>query len=287
MKISILINTLNEEKNIESCLESVKWADEIVIVDMYSDDKTVEIARNYTDKIFFYERMGYADPARQFALEKASCEWILVVDADEIVPLKLRDKLMEIMKKDMGDVIYVPHNNYFIGKQIFNIGWGPLDDFHPRFFKKKFVSFGDEIHEFFRINEDARSYSIDDPEAGFIHFSYIDFEHYIDKALNGYTSIEARNVFQGKKQRDELGNNVPKILFTLFRGFFDSYVRDKGYKDGFRGFCICALSNIYRLVVHMKVTLMEEYDSDDPRKEILAEYDNIKKNILLEYENEK
>ncbi|BDZ68501.1 glycosyltransferase family 2 protein [Methanobacterium ferruginis] len=287
MKISVLIHTLNEEKNIKSCLESVKWADEIIVVDMYSDDNTVDIARNYTDKIFLYERMGYADPARQFALEKASCEWVLAVDADEIVPLKLRNKLCEIMEKDMGDVIYVPHNNYFIGKQIFNMGWGPLGDLHPRFFKKKFVNFGDEIHEFFKISENARSYSIDDPEAGFLHFSYIDFEHYIEKALNGYTSIEARNVFNGKKPRDELGNSVPKILFTLFRGFFDSYVRDKGYKDGFRGFCIAMLSNIYRLVVYMKIKLMEEYDSDNPRKEILEEYEDIKRNILLEYENEK
>lgn len=287
MKISVLIHTLNEEKNIKSCLESVKWADEIIVVDMYSDDNTVDIARNYTDKIFLYERMGYADPARQFALEKASGEWVLAVDADEIVPLKLRNKLYEIMEKDMGDVIYVPHNNYFIGKQIFNMGWGPLGDLHPRFFKKKFVNFGDEIHEFFKISENARSYSIDDPEAGFLHFSYIDFEHYIEKALNGYTSIEARNVFNGKKPRDELGNSVPKILFTLFRGFFDSYVRDKGYKDGFRGFCIAMLSNIYRLVVYMKIKLMEEYDSDNPRKEILEEYEDIKRNILLEYENEK
>ena len=64
VEISILIHTLNEERNIRNCLETVKWADEIIIIDMYSDDKTVEIAKEYTDKIFYHERMGYADPAR-------------------------------------------------------------------------------------------------------------------------------------------------------------------------------------------------------------------------------
>ncbi len=91
MKISVLINTFNEERNIKNCLESVSWADEIIIVDMYSDDKTVDIAKNYTDKIYYFERMGYADPARQFALKKATHEWVLIVDADEMVPLELRE----------------------------------------------------------------------------------------------------------------------------------------------------------------------------------------------------
>ena len=87
VEISILIHTLNEERNIRNCLETVKWADEIIIIDMYSDDRTVEITKEYTDKIFYHERMGYADPARQFGLEKATHEWVLQVDADELVPL--------------------------------------------------------------------------------------------------------------------------------------------------------------------------------------------------------
>jgi Glycosyltransferases involved in cell wall biogenesis len=200
MKISVLINTLNEEKNIRNCLESVKWADEIVIVDMYSDDRTLEIAMEYTDKIFFFEKMGYADPARQFALEQASCEWVLVLDADEIVPLKLKNRLQEVMEKDLGDVVNIPHNNYFAGKQIQHMGWGPMQDMHPRFFRKKYLHFGDRIHDFINISEEARHYNLTDPQEGFIHFSYLDFEHYIDKALNHYTSIEARNIFEGKKR---------------------------------------------------------------------------------------
>lgn len=140
-KISVLINTYNEERNIRNCLESVKWADEIVIVDMYSEDKTTTIAREYTDKIYFFERMGYVEPARQFVLEKASNDWILLLDADEMVPKKLRDKLLDIAKNDLGDVIYIPRKNYFFGYLMKGTGFGAIQDKQPRFFKKKLSLF--------------------------------------------------------------------------------------------------------------------------------------------------
>ncbi|MFA0834452.1 MAG: glycosyltransferase family 2 protein [Methanobacterium formicicum] len=286
MEVSVLINTLNEEKNIKNCLESVKWADEIIIVDMHSEDRTVEIAREYTDQIFFHKRMGYADPARQFALDQASCEWVLVVDADEIVPRKLRDRLKEVMESDLADVVNIPHNNYFAGKQVCHMGWGPLQDLHPRFFKKKYLHFGDQIHDFMRISEEARHYDLSDPEEGFIHFSYLDFEHYIDKALNHYTTIEAKNIFEGKKVGYKLGEHVPGILFRLFRGFFDVYIRDKGYKDGFRGLSISFLSVIYNLIVYLKLGLMKEYNTTNTREKIRKEYQKVTDDVLLEYRDE-
>ena len=284
MEVSIIINTLNEEKNIKNCLESVKWADEIIIVDMHSEDRTVEIAREYTDKIFFHERMGYADPARQFALDEASCEWVLVVDADEIVPRKLRDRLKEVMESDLADVVNIPHNNYFAGKQIYHLGWGPMQDLHPRFFKKKYLKFGEQIHDFMRISEDARHLDLTDPEEGFIHFSYLDFEQYIDKSLNRYTTIEAKNIFEGKKKETKLGSNAVSILFRLSRGVFDVYIRDKGYKDGFRGFSLSLLLVIYNLIVYSKLRLMEEYNTTNTRESVRAEYQKIVDGIILDYQ---
>ncbi|MFA0832549.1 MAG: glycosyltransferase family 2 protein [Methanobacterium formicicum] len=281
MKISIIINTFNEEKNIKNCLESVKWADEIVIVDMYSEDNTVDIARKYTDKIFFFKRMGYADPARQFALEKASNEWILVVDADELVPLKLVNKLHEIIEKDCGDVIYIPRNNYFAGKQIHNMGWGALDDLQPRFFKRKYLNFGEKIHDFYNINEDARIYKITDPHEGFIHFSYLDFEDYIDR-LNKYTSIESKNIFENEEKQNQQ-KNIISLLFRLLNVFFSNYIRQKAYKDGFRGLSLSLLAVIYNLTVYLKLTLMEEYNTIDTREKVRDEYLKIVDKLLLEY----
>ncbi|MCD6364169.1 MAG: glycosyltransferase family 2 protein [Synergistetes bacterium] len=116
--ISAIVHTFNEEHNIRNCLESVKWADEIVIIDMYSEDKTVEIAREYTDKIYFFERKGYADPARQFGIDQASCKWILIVDADEMIPKRLSQRLKEIAEKDEADVVYIPRRNFLFGKPL-------------------------------------------------------------------------------------------------------------------------------------------------------------------------
>lgn len=284
MKISVSINTFNEEKNIRNCLESVKWADEIVIVDMYSTDRTVEIAKEYTDKIFYFENLGYADPAREFARNQTTNEWILIIDADEMVPIKLKNKLIEIMENDLGDVIYIPHNTYFAGKQINTMGWGALDDLHPRLYKREYLHFGDQIHEFFQVNENARRYNITNPEEGFIHFSYINIEHYIDKSLNRYTSIEALNIFEGKKDKIKLGNNFFTIWFKIFRAFMIHYILAKGYKDGFRGFCISFLSVMYTVATYMKVTLMEEYDTAETHKKILEEYQAIANKIISEYQ---
>jgi hypothetical protein len=93
-KISVIINTFNEERNIRNCLETVKWA-------------------------------------------------------DEIIPLKLKNKLVEVMEKDLADVVYIPFDTYFFGRLIKGTGWGPLQDVHPRFFKKSFVSFSSAVHSFF------------------------------------------------------------------------------------------------------------------------------------------
>jgi len=203
MKISVLINTFNESKNIENCLKAVQWADEIIIVDMYSDDDTVEIASKYTDKIFYFKRMGYADPARQFALNQASNDWILVVDADEIVPLKLKNTINEIAEKNLSDVVYIPRSNYFAGKKINSMGLGALQDKQPRFFKKGYLNFRDEIHDFFKLKDNARINRIDDPAASFTHLSYLDFEQYVER-MNRYTTIEATSIFNGKKERNYL-----------------------------------------------------------------------------------
>ena len=99
-KISVVINTLNEEKNLPRVLASVKkLADEIVVVDMESNDKTREIARKAGARVFKHKRMGYVEPARNFAIGKAKSEWILILDADELVTETLAKKLKGISNK--------------------------------------------------------------------------------------------------------------------------------------------------------------------------------------------
>jgi glycosyltransferase involved in cell wall biosynthesis len=279
MGITVLINTFNEEKNLENCLKTVQWADEIVIVDMYSDDKTVEIASKYTDKIFFFKRMGYADPARQFALTKASNDWILVVDADELVPKKLKNELSSIAGKDLADVVYIPRSNYFAGKKINGMGLGTLNDMQPRFFKRGYLNFGDEIHNFFKLEDNARIYRIKNPEASFIHLSYLDFEHYLER-MNRYSTIEAESIFEGKKERNYL---VKTLLMAFFRTFKE-IILFKWYNDGFRGISIGILSINYSLTSYMKLKLFEEYNSTETRKKIREKYQKVSDELISEYD---
>lgn len=279
MKISVTINTFNEEINIENCLKSVKWADEIIVVDMHSEDKTVEIAQKYTDKIFFHERLGYADPARQFALEKTSNEWILVVDADELVPLNLKNKLLEIAANDIADVVYIPRSNYFSGQRINGLDWGTMSDMHPRFFKKGYLTFGDKVHDFSNVKRDSRIYHIKNPEEDLIHLSRIDFEQYIEK-MNTYTTIDAENIFEGKKKKRYLVGLLKVSLTRMIK----EVLLNKWYKDGFRGISIGLLSINYPLITYMKLKLMEEYCSKNTKKETLLKHQKIVDELIREHE---
>jgi len=135
--ISVVINTFNEESNIANVIASTStWVDEIIVVDMYSTDKTVQIAESLGAKVYMYQNVGYADPARQFAIEKAQFEWILMLDADEMVPIKLSKVLQRIMNSNTYDIVNIPWTNYLFGKEIKFTGWGEHQDAHMRFLKK-------------------------------------------------------------------------------------------------------------------------------------------------------
>lgn len=275
--ISVLVHTLNEEANIRNCLECVKWADEIIIVDMYSDDRTVEIAKDYTDKIFFFERMGYADPARQFALEKASHEWILIVDADELISLDLKNHLISIMNDDDADVIFLPRKNYLFGHLMLGTNWGSLQDTLPRFFKKDFLEFSDSIHNFSTIKENSRVYRMDDPQIGILHFNYTDFEDFIVR-MNNYTTIEAKSMY---KNNEEF--KTSKLIVIMVYEFYSRIIKFKGYKDGFIGYVLALTMAFYRLSIFMKLRLMKKYETLNVNGKIKEDYEDLAAQIISEY----
>ncbi|MCF2939761.1 glycosyltransferase family 2 protein [Paenibacillus alkaliterrae] len=279
-KISVIINTLNEEQNIGNCLECVKWADEIIVVDMYSNDKTVEIVREYTDKVYFHERMGYADPARQFALNQANNEWILVVDADELVPKEMRNRIIEIADSGKWDAVLLPHLNYFFGHKMEASGCGPLQNMHIRFFKKSVMQYSDRIHNFAHVTPSARIYYLKDTSCSFIHFSYLDVEHFLEK-VNRYTTIEANNA---KKSGETFS-----LLRTIWRGFKEVvyFFVKKGYKDGLYGFALSIFMLSYRISVGLKLYLLEKYQTENPRSAIIENYQSIADYFIQEYRNEK
>src|SRR4030065_2615463 len=123
-KLSVTIITLNEEQNIKDALESVKWADEIVVVDSGSTDKTQEICREYTDKIYSFEWHGFSEQKNR-AVSFTTQPWVFVLDADERVTVELKDEILNITKdKSSKDGYYLPRKNYFARRWIKHGGWG-------------------------------------------------------------------------------------------------------------------------------------------------------------------
>lgn len=278
LQVSVVVHTLNEEMNIRNCLESVRWADEIVIIDNYSDDKTVEIAGDYTDKIFFYERTGLPEHARKFAIDKTSNEWVLIVDADEMVPVKMMRRLESIVVDDSADVVSIPHSNYFFGHLMQYTGWGPMQNLHNRFYKKSYVEINSKVHSEPVIAENARLISIESPEDGFIHFNYMDVEHFIDK-MNRYTTLEAKLLYDAGEDL-----NSRQLVLRIFGEFKLRYISFKGYKEGFTGLSMSLMMAMYRLSVYMKLKNMRNCKSTDPRAEVRKEYQEIADKIREEYD---
>jgi glycosyltransferase involved in cell wall biosynthesis len=209
-KISCVIHTYNSEKYLRECLSSVKWCDEIVIVDMYSIDKTLEIAEEFNAKVYMHENVGYADPARSFGLSKCSHDWILALDSDELIPSKLKEVLNNVTEQNQYDVFNISRKNFFFGKELFGSGWSYKDDLVPRFFKKGFLNYGSEVHNFNKIESNARVGKIVGNDVSIIHFNYNSINQFIRK-LNTYTDNEVNSTKYSYK-----GSPSLKIMYHFF-----------------------------------------------------------------------
>ena len=277
MGVSVIVHTLNEEANIANCLDSVKWAEEILVIDMHSTDRTREIAARYTDNILLHPPMQYADPARQFALEQATQEWVLVVDADEMVPKNLRDTLLEVAGGGKYDAVAIPHRNLFFGHEMQGAEWGPLQNRHIRFYRRTSMSYGSAIHEFEKLLPGSRLYQINEPNCSFVHFNYLDVEHFFDKA-NRYTTITAEA--QGPLDK---APSTRHLLAECMRQFYWRFFKREGYKDGTQGFCLSVFMVAYHLMILQKRLLIGQYGTKKPRQAIAADYQRTADAILREY----
>ncbi|AIH04369.1 MULTISPECIES: glycosyltransferase family 2 protein [Thermodesulfobacterium] len=265
-KISCVIHTYNSEKYLRECLSSVEWCDEIVIIDMYSTDRTIEIAQEFGAKIYMHEYLGYADPARNYGLSKCSYDWILALDSDELIPKKLKIRLKEIADKDIFDVVLISRRNFFFGKELLGGAWGYDQDVIARFFKKGFLTYGSEVHNFIKINPKARVGKIIDKESSIIHFNYNSVRHFIEK-LNTYTDFETFSTKYNYK-----GKPAIKILYHICREFFGRFIYKKGYKDGWIGLYLSLAMAFYRATAIAKSNLPNE-------EEVIKLYKELSKNI--------
>ncbi|MCP2518936.1 glycosyltransferase family 2 protein [Candidatus Aminicenantes bacterium AC-708-M15] len=242
MKISVTIITFNEEEKIEGAIKSVlDIADEIIIVDSFSVDNTVKIAKKYRVKVYQKRWQDYADQ-RNFALEKASHPWVLNIDADERVSPELKKEILDLKSKEPEyDGFSIPRLTYYLNRWIYHSGWYP--DRKIRLFKKQMAKWeGRFIHE--KLIFTGKVGKLKNPV---YHFSYKNIEEHLSR-INKYSSLGARKLYEnGKKARW-----YHFIIYPFFR-FIKSYILKLGFLDGFAGFIISVLNSYYIFTRYAKL----------------------------------
>ncbi|MBU0569271.1 glycosyltransferase family 2 protein [Patescibacteria group bacterium] len=244
-KISVVINTLNEEKNLPIALASVKeFADEIVVCDMYSDDKTVAIAEKAGAKIFKHKQTGYVEPARNFAIGKATGDWILILDADEKINKILADKLRQICTDSkLADYFRIPRKNIVFGKWVKHSRWWP--DYNIRFFKKSHVSWSEVIHSVPMTKGKGADLEANEENA-IVHYHYTSVEQYINR-MNRYTSVQSE-----KLKKDGYKFEWSDLIKKPANEFLSRYFQGEGYKDGVHGLALAGLQAFSEFVMYLK-----------------------------------
>jgi glycosyltransferase involved in cell wall biosynthesis len=227
--LSVCIITRNEELNIKDCLETVKWADEIIIVDSESTDNTLAIAKQYTDRIFVNPYKG-CGPQKKQALELATCEWALILDADERLTQELQQEIQTILQNPKYDAYSIPFQTYYCGKAIRFGDW--INERHIRLIKKDKNSIVARIVHF-RIDTFG---TIGKLKHKILHYSFPTLDKVIEK-MNVYSTLGAQHKLQQRKTAG-LFTALAHGIFAFIRG----YVLKLGFLDGKEGFML-AISN--------------------------------------------
>jgi glycosyltransferase involved in cell wall biosynthesis len=241
MDLSVVIITKNEEQNIARCLESVKWADEIIVIDDHSTDRTLEIAGRYGAQVHSLPWRGYGHAKRE-GVKRARGNWILSVDADEEVSSELADEIRHILSNGTPYAgFYLPRKTNFLGRWIYNSGWYP--DPVLRLFQKKQGNFSEAaVHEKVLLDGNVGILKSD-----LRHYSDPNLEHYLEK-FNRYTTLGAEAAYrEGKKSR------WFDIVIRPPVAFIKHYISKKGFRDGFEGFVISVMSAVAVFVKYAKL----------------------------------
>ncbi len=242
-KLSVAIITCNEESNIRRTLESIKWADEIVVVDSGSTDKTTDICREYTDKVIHQDWLGFSRQ-KNLAIEKTSGDWVLSLDADEPIEQALAEEIRGIISSpDSLDGYRVPRKTFFLGKQVRYGGWYP--DYNLRLFRRGKGRFEDRaVHEAIKVQG-----MIGNTRHALLHYAYPDIASYMS-SIDKYSSL-AVSVMAEKGISDYKSGWV-NILFRPMLTFALKYIFRLGFLDGKRGLVLNLFHSYYVFAKYAK-----------------------------------
>ncbi len=241
-KLSVVIICRDEEENIRDCLESVKWADEIVVVDSGSSDRTLEIAREYTDCIHEHEWEGYG-AQKEYAMRLAGGDWVLNVDADERVSAELASEIRKVLLQETPEpVAYsVPRKTFYLGRWITHGGWYP--DRKVRLVRRGRGTWGrTPIHESLTVDGAVAKLKGD-----LYHFTYRDLSDHL-KVIDNFTTVAAQQM-AGRRTRGIL---LRLILHPPWK-FVRMYLLKLGFLDGTAGLIVASLGAYYVFLKYAKL----------------------------------
>lgn len=239
--ISVVISAFNEEKKVKKCLESAKWADEIIFVDNSSHDNTALIAAEYTKKIFSQKNDPFnIDLQKNLGIEKASSDWILVLDADEIITPELGTEIKQVISDHQSSAsgYQIPRKNIIFRKWIEHTGWYP--DFQLRLFRNGHGKYDKRhVHEPLKI--DGEIQKLNEP---LIHYNFETVSQFLYRHLLVYAPNEAEEL----DSRGYVFDWKSAIRFPMSE-FLSRFFAREGYKDGFHGLMLSLLMGFYHLAI--------------------------------------
>jgi len=251
MPLTACIITRNEEENLPACLESVSFADEIIVVDSHSTDRTRVVAQEFRGRslagrvveprVIERDWPGHVEQ-KNFAIDQATNDWVLCVDADERVSLDLRKEILEILSGEPdADGYTMPRKTFYMGRWVMRGGWYP--DRKLRFFRRSKGRWGGtNPHDHVQLAERIR-----DLQGEFYHFSYRSLSDHV-RTIDFFTDISAKEKFRK-------GRRFPRIRMVVqppFK-FFKSYVIQRGFREGTVGFILAVMGMFYVFLKYAKL----------------------------------
>ena len=248
-KLSIIVPTGNRKSIIRGCLESVRWADELIVVGSFTTDGTLEIAREYADRLLQHEYVNSAEQ-KNWAIPQASHDWVMIVDTDERITPALRNEVERILA-DPGDFagFLVPRENYMFGSIIRSAGYFP--DFQLRLFKRDLGRYDlRKVHA--HVELDGLCGKISSP---IVHFANRSLDQMITNLIVQMTTWEAeeRELQSLRAGKNPLRYLVINLTFRPVAAFFARYFRQGGWREGINGLIVSLIWAIYVCVSYMKI----------------------------------
>lgn len=239
--VSVVVITKDEEKNIRDALVSASFADETIVLDSFSTDGTVDICREFTDKVFQEEWRGFSGQ-KQRAVELAGNDWVFVLDADERITPALSEEIKKLVEAGPDKPgYYCPRRNHFMGMEIRHGGWYP--DYSVRLFDRRHGRFQDRaVHEAVKL----------DGEPGYLkntmlHFTYDSVSDYL-RRMDKYSTLAAKEMQKGGRRA-----KISDLLLRPHMTFIKMYLLKGGFRDGIHGLLLAGLYSYYTFSKYAKL----------------------------------